>query len=325
MRILIASILLTSAVGLPACGSQQNIERELTRLLDATEAEMVQFQYTEGVEGKKTEVTGRIEDSIRHSETLTLDGATVMERVVYDDVLAIHVLLPDQVPQIASPAPADSSVAQALRSGLWVIDPAGAPPEESQNEVAKTLGADPFQDATSVFQYTRRAIDQASGVFSFNPDSVGYLREDDPFPFPNERSGERRFDIAPPPLPRREEEKLPGPAPFRKMAVYVLHGRVTRILEEIDIESQADVKRAHETGRNEFFLQLARQVKQGRSSEQVRERAMFFEILSRGKFLPLEIPQGLTGNLRVLFGEKKAAALPEQSPAVPVPPAEPVP
>lgn len=319
MRAIAAFLLIASASLGTGCGRASTFEQELSRFMDATEASLVEYLYTERTgDGRTTEVRGRIEDSIRHSETLSIEGVSVMERVVYDDVLAVRVLAPDQVPQIASPAPADLAVAEALRGGQWVIDPAGAPQEGSTQDAPTNLGADPFKDATSVFQYARRSIDQAEGVFELNPDQLGYLAEEDPFPLPNERAGEIRFDIAPPPLPRRQEETLPGPPPFRKMSVYVLKDRVNRILEEIDIESQSDVKRAHETGRNEFFLRLAREVKVGRSSQPVRERTMSFEIASQGKPVALEVPQqGFIGNLRVLFGERKPA-----TPSVPGLPTE---
>jgi hypothetical protein len=325
MRAAASAVFLASMVLVPACGRSENLEQELSRFMNAAEGTIVEYRYTEALDNQRTEVVAKIEDSIRHSEILSIDGVAVIERVVYDDLLAVRVMVPDKVPQLASPDPADLVVADALRGGQWVIDPAGAPPEGAAQAGSERLGVDPFKDATSVFQYARLSLEQAAEVFEFNPDRLDYLAEDDPFPKPNEEANERRFDIGPPPLPRREGEALPGAAPFRKMSFYVLKNRVIRIIEETDIESQADVKRAHETGRNQFFLRLARDVKLGRSSEPVRERSMLFEILAFGTAGPLQIPQqGVTGNLRVLFGEKKdegpsEPGTPTQPPGVPVP------
>jgi hypothetical protein len=324
MRAIVAFVLIAAATMGTACGGARNLEQELRGFVDATQESVIEYLYAETTDDdRNTEVRARIEDSIRHSETLSIGGVLVMERIVHDDALAVHVLAPDQVPQIASPDPADLAVAEALRAGQWIVDPAGAPPEGATDTEKENLGADPFKDATSVFQYARQAIDQAIGVFEFNPESLDYLAEQDPFPRPKERAGEKRFDLIPPPLPRREQEKLPGPAPFRKMAFYVMKNRVIRILEEIDIESQPDVKRAHETGRNPFFLRLAREVKLGKSSQPVRERTMSVEIISMGRARPLDVPQqGSIGNLRVLFGEKKQTVptTPGQTPpGLPVP------
>lgn len=306
MRTKLSGLLVVALLAMVACGREENIESFVIGQVTRAQEGSLEYRYTEETEDRTIEVRGQVEDSIRHSETLLVDGQNVMERVVHDDVLALQVKVPDQVPQLAAPDPADLAVAEALRGGQWVIDPSGAPAEGTAGESVESAGADPLKDAANVFQYVRLAISQAAAVIKFNPDAIEYLPEEDPFPQPNKRIQEERYDLIPPPLPTRQGETLPGPAAFRKMSIYLVKNRLVRILEQIDIESQAEIKRAAETGRNRFLLQLAREVKQGRTDQKVRERKMSFEIRNSGERLSVSIPlEGFAGNLRVLFGEKK--------------------
>lgn len=306
MRTKVSTLLIVALMLGAGCGRAENFESLVIDQVTEAQEGSLEYLYTEKVEDRKVEVRGRIEDSIRHSEILVVDGSDVMQRVVYDDVLAVQVKVPDQVAQLSSPEPADLAAAEALRGGQWVIDPSGAPAEGSAGQEVENVGVDPLKDAASIFQYTRLGLGQAAGVITFNPDALGYLPAEDPFPQPNKRIQEKRFDLVPPPLPRREGETLPGPAAFRKMSIFVVKNRVVRILEQIDIDSQTEIKRARETGRNKFLLRLAQEVKQGRTDQRIRERRMSFEIIQQGEPLTVIVPkEGYVGNLRVLFGEKK--------------------
>lgn len=316
-KLLVVTLLVLTA----ACDREENVETFVVDRVTKAQEGSLQYLYTEEAEDRKVEVRGQIEDSIRHSETLLIDGQNVMERVVHDDVLALQVKAPDLVPQLAAPEPADLAVAEALRGGQWVIDPSGAPAEGSAGETVETAGADPLEDAAQVFQYTRLAISQSAFVVEFNEDALEYIPEDDPFPHPNEGIQEERYDLIPPAVPTRRGETLPGPAAFRKMSIYLVKNRLVRILEQIDIESQADIKRARETGRNKFLLQLADEVRRGRTDQKVRERKMSFEILGLGERLTVGIPlEGFAGNLRVLFGRKEEGTPASgETPAAPPP------
>jgi hypothetical protein len=325
MRSKVSTLFLVVLLGTgAACGRAENLETDVINRITRAQAGSLEYLYSEETQSQEVKVRGRIEDSVRHAEILMVDGESVMERVVHDDVLAIQVKVPDRIPQLSTPEPADLAVAEALRVGRWVIDPSGAPAEGSAGETVEIVGADPLRDAANVFQYARLSLGQAAAVIRFNPDAIEYLPEEDPFPQPNEQIQEERFDLLPPPLPRREGETLPGPASFRKMAVYTIRNRVVRILEQIDIESQTEIKRARQTGRNRFLLRLAEEVKRGRTDQKIRERHMSFEILSQGEALRVPVPnEGFIGNLRVLFGEKKEEeGIPSQAepPVVPVPP-----
>lgn len=308
-----------------ACGRAENLETVVTNQVTKAQEGSLEYLYSEEVEERKIEVRGRIEDSIRHAEVLLVDGENVMERIVHDDVLAIKVKVPGQIPQLSAPEPADLAVAEALRGGQWVIDPSGAPAEGSAGQAEETIGVDPLKDSANIFQYARLALGQAAGVIRFNADAIEYLPEEDPFPLPNERIQEERFDLIPPPLPRREGETLPGPSAFRKMSIYVVRNRVVRILEQIDVDSQTEIKRARQTGRNKFLLRLAQEVKQGRTDQKIRERLMSLEITTRGERLTVPVPnEGFIGNLRVLFGEKKEESTESQgettaAPVLPTP------
>ena len=301
----VVGLALVGALG-TGCGRSENLSAEVTGYVTRAQRESLAYEYSESAERRNVQVKGTIEDSIRHSETMAVNGETVMERVVHDDLLALQVRVPDQLPQLAAPEPADVAVAEALRTGGWVIDPSGAPPEGAAGaQGIEVVGADPLADAASVFQYTRLAITQAVAVAKFTPEATDYILEDDPFPRPNKARGEERFDVFAPPLPRREGETLPGPASFRKMAIYVVKGRLSRILEQIDIDDQPEIKRARQTGRNKFLLKLANDVKTARAGQRIRERKMQFEIVSRGKRFSVKVPpEGFAGNLRVLFGPK---------------------
>jgi hypothetical protein len=302
---------------LSACGKSQSPRDSVLRHIERVERGSHQYVYKEKTKDLETEVRGRVEDTIRHSEILLVEDATVMERVIRDDVMAIKVSLPDLVPNLNTADPADIPVANALRSGQWVIDPAGAPAVDTSVDVEGTgLGQDPLVDAAEVFQYMRLALRQSVGVVIFNPDAIEYQSGEDPFPAPKKEIGEERLDLLRPPLPTRAGGQLPGVAPFRKMSFYVNKGRLIRVLEKIDLEGHEDLKRARQTGRNRFHLELLRDLRAGRGPEVIRNREMSFELLSQGQELTIDPPiEGLTGNLRVLFAPKKQpAAAPPQLP-----------
>jgi len=307
MRSRLFTLLIMGLIALgAACGGEtENEETLVTARVDKTQEGSLEYTYTEETQVRKVEVRGQIEDSVRHSESLLVDGQPVMERIVRDDALAIKVLLPGEVPQLESPEAADLAAAEALRAGQWVIDPSGAPAEGSAGPPVGKVGADPLTDAASIFQYIRLAVSQAAGVIRFNPDAIEYVPQEDPFPAPSKRIGEDRFDLVPPPLPKREGDVPPGPAAFRKMSIYVAKGRLVRVLEQIDIDSQPEIKRARQTGRNKFLVSLAQNVKQGKGAERIDERKMAFEIISHGGPITVPVPgDGFIGNLSVLFGQK---------------------
>ncbi|HKN40373.1 MAG TPA: hypothetical protein VJ456_14855, partial [Acidimicrobiia bacterium] len=66
----------------------------------------------------------------------------------------------------------------------WVLDPAGAPAEFATAGTGQTLGNDPVADARDVFAYVDRAINEAVRVVEFNPESLEYRKDQDPFPRP---------------------------------------------------------------------------------------------------------------------------------------------
>lgn len=328
MKAKLGSFFLIVLLGIStACGEAENLEADLVRDIVRAQEESLSYIYLEEADGRTVEVKGKIEDSIRHSEVLLVDGQGIMERVVHDDALALNVKFPDQVAALSAPEPADLAVAEALRRGEWVIDPSGAPPEGSAGQTTENVGADALDDAANVFQYVQLAIGQAAGVIRFSADRIDYLPEEDPFPHPNEDLEEERFDLIPPPLPRRQGEISPGPAAFRRMSIYLVEGRVVRILEQIDIDTHPEIKRARETGRNRFLIGLAEEVKAGRTDQKIRERSMSFEIMDSGEPVTVTIPtEGFVGNLRVLFGERQTDQTqgePTSPPVVPAPGAPP--
>lgn len=311
-------ILCLLALG-PSCGASESARDSVLRYVSRIERDSYQYIYQEKTKNFETEVRGRVEDTVRHSEILLVKGSVVMERVVLDDLMAIQVSAPDLVPDLKTVQPPDIPVADALRSGQWVIDPAGAPPVDTSIDLERSsIGLDPLKDAAEIFQYLRLAIQQAAGVGLFNPDAIEYQAKEDPFPHPKKNIGEERFDLIPLPLPTRAGGQLPGVGPFRKMSFYVIKGKLVRVLEEIDLEGHIDFVRARQTGRNRFHLELLRDLRAGRGTEVIRNREMSFELLSQGQELTIEAPvQGFSGNLQVLFAPKKQPSQAAQSPQLP--------
>ena len=143
-------------------------------------------------------------------------------------------------------APGEPSAAEILTSRRWVLDSAGAPSAFGGATTDRTLGDDPIADARAVFAYVDRAINEAVRVVEFNPESLEYRKDEDPFETPKERSGVTRYDLERPKLPKASEtgtgsnQVTPDARHFRKMSVYVKDKRIIKVLEKIDVESRLD-------------------------------------------------------------------------------------
>lgn len=283
----------------------QNSDAEDTvrRVLSRTENANLVYQYKEETASVLIEVRGVIEDTFRHHEYLYIDGVEVAEQIMNDDSIAVKVLDLAAVPgggAISADASQGEVVAALLR-GEWVVDPFGAPSLARPPEGAATVGMNPMTDALNVISYFSQAIDAAAGVILFNPDSIDYRPKEDPFPRPNKEQGETRYDLVRPPLPRQDDQTLPGPAPFRRMSFYVKEGMLTKVSEDINISSHEDIKRAHQNGRPEYLLDMEKAVRAGEGTERVRERSMEWLVIQRGN-VAISWPESfVTGKLGSLF------------------------
>ncbi len=266
MRRPVAALACVAIVGtlLSACGNGR-VETQVTllRAITATEKASRKYVYTD-VDGKgvRTQVVGLIEDDFRHKERLTIGSVVAADQVVSDDALAVRITsdaalarlvnrnpIPKLTAADAAPdptAPTAADALAALKQQQWVLDPAGAPPLVRPATIGPggverdpITGDDPLLDANDIFNYVRRAIAGAFNVQKFNPDDINYKPSEDPFTKPDLRGPIERFDLLRPFLPVATIEggnarsNLPGPQHFRKMAIYVKDGRVTKVAEEL--------------------------------------------------------------------------------------------
>ncbi len=312
-------LILVLALAFTACGEDDNATEAVRRVLAGVEGRSRQYIYRDASAGFNLEVRGLVEDSFRHQETLKIDGSEVLVRVVSDDALALQVGNPAALAQLTT---AVGPAADALRSGHWVIDPFGAPAQVASS--ATVPDADPIKQLDSALQMTRYLQQIAGGsIRLFNPDEVGYIRSQDPFPHPNREQGEARYDLVPPPLPARSvNQQLPTTTHFRRMSFFAKNGKLLRVLEKISIDDHPDVMRARETGRNKTLLSTVEAIKAGQGPEKIRERAMAWEIESVGEPVSVSVPaEAVQGDLKAIFAPAAPAA-----PAIPgAPPAEPPP
>lgn len=309
---------------LPGCTKELEPEQKLLKYLTATQDSPRSFLYTESPKTSIREltsdlngarehftVTGKVEDDLRVSAKLRVGEVEVLEQTISEDTLAVRVVDPSKVPGLGGgPVGGSMIVGDALRSGKWVLDYAGAPPLIAQRtrEGAIKVGEKPLLDAVYVFQYFRRAIDEAQSVELFNKDLVTYDPREDPFPQPKEEAGEQRYDLAAPPLPRRSARGtasgLPGASNFRKMVFYVKGGKVIEVREEIEYENHRDFRRALEGRGPKYPLTLLAAVRAGKGREPVRVRTMSYRASNIGdEKLKVTLPTDfLAANLAGTFG-----------------------
>lgn len=247
------------ALGLGACGEKATGPRDdLLGFIAKTEKVPRRFVYTdEDVKARKVTVEGVVQDDFRHKERLSVAGAPAVDSIVSDDTLALLVRNPDELGRLVNPKPptpdpedplTSVDTLALLRTGSWVVDPAGAPPLDAKpvtDELGRekeSIGEDPLKDSLDVFIYVRKAIASSPGVVRFNEDSPDYKPSEDPFPKPNEKVKERRYDLLRPSLPLPQFEgagagrsNLPGAQHLRKLSVYVdERGYIVRVVEQID-------------------------------------------------------------------------------------------
>lgn len=303
-----SSVLLVLLASLSSCGREERPRELLTRYLNAMKGEPRAFVYREETADQKITVRGQVEDDLRQSGLLQIDGTEAMEQIVSDDTLAVRVMDASKVEEVRSPALA-GKIGDTLAGGGWVVDYAGAPPPlaPKTKEGVFDLGKNHILDAFYVIQYIERAIGEAAGVIKFNPDSLGYIPAEDPFPQADKGGDVTRYDIVAPPLPRRNQRgtaaALPTISNFRKMAFYVKDGKVIRILEEIDFESHRDFKRARRGDGPTYPLQILAAVRAGRAREPIRTRTMAYEVSKIGSEIHVTLPpQFLAATIGGVFG-----------------------
>jgi hypothetical protein len=279
-RVVLSGLLVVTALGLSGCKGATDAEKRLREALRNTEKLSNTFLYKETVHDKagihETDVRGLVEDDFRYKARVATDGKPALDEVVSDDAIAVRFLDPGALGRFLRKAttakqggsgigggssaapdatadqdgsgrtPGEPSAAEILTTRRWLLDSAGAPSAFATANTDQTLGDDPVADARAVFAYVDRAINEAVRVVEFNPESLEYRKDEDPFPTPADRSGVTRYDFERPNLPKASEagtgsnQVTPDTRHFRKMSVYVKDKRIIRVLEKIDVESRLD-------------------------------------------------------------------------------------
>jgi hypothetical protein len=265
--------------------------------------------YTESTNASVVEVRSRVQDDLRYKSSVTLDGTRVLDEVVVDDSLADRILDVRAYKLLGGGVPTG---APAL--GGWVLDRYGAPSLLPSDVSSLRVGQDIVLDALTVFRHVDLAMNDCANVHRFDPDSLAYRPREDPFPRPDRGAGEVRYDCERPALPRPSSgagnaaRVVPGPQHFRKLAVYVNHGRVTRILEQVDVApSLRDLERIYNLGlgsggstaeRAARALAVLNQARRVTGGEAIRPRTLDVELTDLGRAVTVELPAGaVEGNL----------------------------
>jgi len=243
-----------TAASMTGCGNpSERAVDELRAAIERTSVLSRRFVYQDAALGAPPLVVkGVVEDDVRRQARVEIAGTPAMDSVTRDDALAVRFFGPgdllagltrlDDGAEVIPPG--GGPVLDALGAGQWVRDPSGNPVIFQGAATEQQLGEDPIADATDVLDYVEDVIREMPLV-ELNTDAIEYRPEDDPFPVPSDQSGTTRYDFVRPPLPRAAETggasgSLPGERHFRRMAVYVKAGLVTRVLEEIDVEGVLD-------------------------------------------------------------------------------------
>jgi hypothetical protein len=341
-RILALATLVTAiAAVMPACGKKRvGAADELRSILARTEAISRQFRYREDGPDGQIVVSGAVADDFRYKALVQVDGRNVLTEVVRDDALADRVLDQSAVALFdrarrstgattapgagatEAVAPPDPQVLQAIESGAWVLDDAGAPNlSVPVGDRTHRVGQDPIFDALTIFGYVRQAVGASPFVNQFDPDSLEYKPKEDPFPKPAKGSGVIRYDFARASIPKpggssNANQPVPDAFHFRKMAVYVKAGVVIQVREVIDVASRLrDISRNYDIrlspddsvdARVKTALDAINAVRVGQGNEPIRLRTMRLDLSDIGKPQSVELPTDAIAGSLLLFENRGA-------------------
>ena len=339
-RLALTGLLVLTALGLSGCKGATDAEKRLREALHNTEKLSNTFLYREIVHDKagdhETDVRGLVEDDFRYKARVAADGKPVLDEVVSDDAIAVRFLDPASIGHFlrkpatarqsgsgvggsdAAPAPdpgagggsrsatpGEPEAAEVLASKRWLLDSAGAPSAFATANAGQKLGDDPIADARAVFAYVDRAIDEAVRVVEWNPESLEYRKDEDPFETPKARSI-TRYDFERPNLPKASQtgsganQVTPDTRHFRKMSVYVKDKRIIRVVEKIDVAPLLDkLEKIYDT---KFPADVPRQtlaaiaiealnvIRTGQGQDPIRMREMEYSLKDLGADVKVDMP-----------------------------------
>ena len=256
---------------------------------DLTKSSNLSRTFTERIvtAGAAYVVRGTLEDDLRYSMLLS-DGAgtPLVDYVVHDDELAVRLRDPAFGAKLANSL-GDAVVDKALKAKQWVQDPSGAPPiiQASTLSGAESSG-NPFQDARQVFLFAQSAQGQAALTIKWSLEDITYKSRFDPWRYPEDKSGELRYDLRPPPLPHSEAQTIRGssgdigPQHFRKFSMFVNKGKIDQLCEAIDIYGNEDYVALKQRGfkSNPFLTSLFGRVIKGDTAVPIRTRYMVTDV-----------------------------------------------
>jgi hypothetical protein len=384
-RILTSGVLVVTALGLSGCKGATDAEKRLREALHNTEKLSNTFLYQETVHDKagnhETDVRGLVEDDFRYKARVASDGKPVLDEVVSDDAIAVRFLDPESMGRFlrkpstakqggsgvggsgapapdagagagaggSSRTPGEPSAAEILTSRRWLLDASGAPSAFGAAKTDQTLGDDPVADARAVFAYVGRAIDEAVRIVEYNPESLDYRKDEDPFETPKDGSGVTRYDFERATLPKASQtgtgsnQVTPDTRHFRKMSVYVKDKRIIRVAEKIDVESRLDdLEKIYDTkfptdrpkaDVAAIAVEALNVIRTGQGQDPIRMRDMEYSLKDLGADVKVDMPTDtIKGSAALLQnrgrpgdaanGVLEAAAVRAQA-AAPPPPAPP--
>jgi hypothetical protein len=330
-RALLVGVLILTTLGLSGCKGATDAEKRLREALHNTEKLSNTFLYRETVRNEagaqETDVRGLVEDDFRYKARVAIDGKPVLDEVVSDDAIAVRFLEADSISRFLRPdATAQGSPAvEVLASRRWLLDPAGAPAVFATARTDQKPGDDPIADSRAAFAYVDRAITEAARVVEYNPESLDYRKDEDPFETPKNGSGVTRYDLERPKLPKASEtgtganQVTPDARHFRKMSVYVKDERIIRVVEKIDVESRLDdLEKIYDTKCPAdrppaevaaIAVEALNAIRTGQGQDPIRLRDMEYSLKDLGADVTVDMPADtIQGSAALLRNRGRPAA-----------------
>ena len=358
-RLFVTGLLVVTALGLSGCKGATDAEKRLREALHNTEKLSNTFLYKETVYDKagshETDVRGLVEDDFRYKARVAADGKPVLDEVVSDDAIAVRFLEPASMgrflrkpasarqsgsgvggsdeppagdaggaPSGSGATPGEPTAADILASRRWLLDPAGAPSAFVSANTNQKLGDDPIADSRAVIAYVDRSINEAFRVVEWNPESLEYRRDEDPFETPKDGSGVTRYDLERPKLPKASQtgtganQVTPDTLHFRKMSVYVKDERVIKVVEKIDVQSRLeDLEKIYDTKFPAdrppaevaiIAVEALNVIRTGQGQDPIRMRDMEYSLKDLGADVKVDMPTDtIKGSAALLQNRGRAA------------------
>lgn len=275
------AVIALAAVVLTACGGTREDEEELRGFIAASERQARSFDYVEAAQDRWFRAEGAVQDDLRFRVTVHSASGPALDMIIVDDALAIRVADPTAFEEVGVPL-GHPALADALLSGNWVLDPAGAPPlTPPQPDPEDRSAPAPDQVVSRLLRTLRFGIGEAQAVREFSLESIEYRPSLDPWEYPSKEEGEVRYDLIRRRLPVREEELQQqgitiGESMFRKTSIFVRDDQIYQVCEMVDVAGHEEFVRLREENKqNEFLDGVQSQVLEGRTVAPVRQRSVY--------------------------------------------------